>query len=123
MRCVQRLPMDHWAVERVVGFIRQAAPDAAVTPKSYARIESKPDGHDWHRDTGDMDHMTWCAYSGSVLLTRNFLGGFFEFHGGPRYRHYLDLLVYSSDQLHRVGPSAAGERIALLVFLGRIKGE
>ena len=123
LACVQRLDFDHPIVSRLVAAIKIAASDAAISDKSYARVERNSDGHDWHADTGDSDHMTWCAYSGSVLLTNDFSGGDFEFFCGTRYRHYLDLLTYSSDQWHRVTPHTDGERYVLLIFLGRENGE
>lgn len=123
IRTVCMMQFDHPLVERMVNIMKFHAPDAAVTPKSYVRVESKADGHDWHVDTGDRGHMKWCAYSGSVLLTDDFVGGDFEFEDGTRHRHYLDLLMFSSDERHRVLPHGGGKRMALLLFLGRENGE
>ena len=95
-----------------------AVTGAAVTDESYATIEPKPEGHEWHYDTGDMNHMPWCRYSASVLLTDNFTGGMFQFNDPfDEHRHYLSALIYSSDQLHRVTPHK-GTRSVLLIFLG-----
>ena len=66
--------------------------------------------------------MLWCAYSGSVLLTNSFDGGWFEFADPiERHRHYLDLLVYSNENMHRVTPHT-GDRRVLLIFLGTSHG-
>jgi|TARA_R110000744_G_scaffold161677_4_gene278257 hypothetical protein len=115
----QQLNFDHPLVERIVSVMRNHAPAATITPMSYARVERKADGHDWHCDTGDTGHMMWCAFSASVLLTKDFVGGYFEFKDGARHRHYLDMLLFSSDEQHRVLPHGGGDRLALLVFLGR----
>lgn len=123
IRTVTMMQFDHPLVERMVNVIKNVAPDAAITPKSYARVESKADGHDWHTDQGDRGHMKWCAYSGSVLLTNDFVGGNLEFADGTKHRHYLDLLIFSSDERHRVLPHGDGKRMALLIFLGRENGE
>ena len=91
---------------------------AAVTPDSYATIERKIGGHPWHKDTGDSDHMLWCRYSASVLLTEDFTGGMFQFDDPfEEHRHYLSALIYSSDQVHKV-TAHKGNRKALLIFLG-----
>lgn len=99
---------------------------AAITTKSYATIERFADGHDWHYDTGDTNHMPWCRMSASVGLTppSEFVGGAFEFDDPfeEHRNHYLDALIYSSDQLHRVLPHD-GDRIVLLIFLGEPHGE
>jgi hypothetical protein len=95
-----------------------AVTDAAITDQSYALIETKGDGHDWHYDTGDMNHMPWCRFSASVLLSDNFTGGMFQFEKPfDEHRHFLSALIYSSDQLHRVTPHK-GTRSVLLIFLG-----
>lgn len=100
--------------------MRTQAPDASIEPPAYCRVEAKPDGHDWHVDTGDRGHMPWCHYSGSVLLTDGFTGGAFEFRDpSERYRHHLSLLAYSSDNWHRVAPHE-GERRVLLIFMGSL---
>jgi len=104
--------------------LQAEAPHASIEPPAYCRVECHKDGHDWHSDTGDSDHMLWCAYSGSVLLSppETFAGGWFEFADPiERHRHYLDLLVYSSENVHRV-TSHQGDRRALLMFLGNANG-
>ena len=86
---------------------------------SYCCVESKPDGHGWHCDTGNMNHMKWCGYSASVLLTppSSFGGGQFYFRSDHRSLvHYLDLLIFSSDEEHCVRPHT-GDRRVLLMFI------
>lgn len=105
-------------VARITNLLIAQTKDAAITEDSYAIIETKSDGHDWHYDTGDGDHMLWCRYSASVLLTDNFSGGVFQFDKPfDEHKHYLSALIYSSDQLHRV-TSHRGNRSVLLIFLG-----
>ena len=54
-----RQPLDMEPIERVVATMVDLYPAAAVTAQSYAVIERKPDGHPWHVDTGDTNHMPW----------------------------------------------------------------
>lgn len=116
---VGRVDLNHPLVER----LRDLMP-GDVVPEAYARVERKADGHGWHVDTGDGGHMPWCRYSGSVLLSPpdTFTGGTFRFRNpAAEYRHYLSLLIYSSDQEHRVDPHV-GDRRVLLIFLGANDG-
>jgi hypothetical protein len=119
-----KVPFDIGAIPKVVGEMERLG--AAITPKSYCRIEGKSDGHDWHVDTGDSNHMPWCAWSASVLLTTpdRFEGGTFQFADPSEEHsaHYLDAIIYTSDERHRVLPHQ-GSRKVLLVFLGADNGE
>lgn len=86
---------------------------------SYCCVESKKDGHGWHKDTGNNNHMPWCAYSASIVLTppSSFNGGEFFFRSDHRALvHYLDLLIFSSDEEHCVRPHT-GDRRVLLMFM------
>ena len=110
-------------VARVTAIITNLA-RAVITPESYARVESKSDGHPWHFDTGDSNHMPWCRWAGSVLLSPpdRFTGGMFQFRNPDAdHKEYLGALIYSSDQEHRVTPHD-GERKVLLIFLGAKDG-
>ena len=121
---VGKQSFGHPVVAKCVSWIQRIAPDASIHAPAYCRVEQMATGHDWHVDTGDSNHMTWCAYSGSVLLSKpeSFSGGWFEFRNPPaRHKHYLDLLTYSSDNWHRVTPHE-GERRVLLLFLGKSNG-
>ena len=111
-------------VSRITNLVLEKT-DAVITDQSYCRVERNLAGHNWHYDTGDMNHMPWCEYSASVLLTPpdKFEGGLFQFRNPPaEYKHYLDALIYSSDQEHRVTPHS-GERKVLLIFLGSENGK
>ena len=109
-------------VSRITNLILKNT-DAAITDQSYCRVERNAAGHPWHYDTGDMDHMLWCRWSASVLLSppENFTGGVFEFRDAS-YQNYLDALIFSSDEEHRVTPHE-GARAVLLIFLGAKNGE
>jgi hypothetical protein len=121
-----RQPLDIEPIARVVARMMDLYPLAAVTAQSYAVIERKPDGHPWHVDTGDTNHMPWCALSASVLLTRpeDFEGGAFQFDEpfDVHVARYCDGIIYTSDQIHRVLPHT-GNRKVLLIFLGADNGE
>jgi len=67
--------------------------------------------------------MPWCRWSASVLLSPpdKFTGGVFEFRDAS-YQNYLDALIFSSDEEHRVTPHE-GARKVLLIFLGATNGE
>ena len=95
--------------------------DFVIKPESYWRIEQKPTGHDWHIDTGDMDHMLWCQVGCSILLTSNT-----QFNGGETFynkeepikveRDLYDIAAHSSDEWHMVTPHS-GTRVVLLLFI------
>ncbi len=92
-----------------------------IKPESYWRIEHKPNGHDWHVDTGTHNHMPWCQVGCSILLTSNK-----EFEGGETLynqeepveveRDLYDIAAHSSDELHKVN-SHTGNRVVLLLFI------
>ena len=118
---VGTVSLAHPLVRRIIDLM----PNAKIVEHAYARVEAKPDGHDWHVDTGTGDHMPWCGWSASVLLTppNQFKGGVLQFDGPlEEHLHYLGAMIYSSDQKHRVTPHT-GARRALLVFLGADDGE
>lgn len=109
-------------VSGLVRIIREFAPISTVSP-AYCRVEHRPEGHPWHQDTGTIDHMAWCKYSASILLTdpKEFTGGGFYFRDNPDdpIFHYLDLLFFSGgrDNAHQVTRNS-GERKALIMFFG-----
>ena len=83
-------------------------------------VEARPRGHVWHTDIGTSNHMTWCKYSASILLTKpeEFSGGYFKTKKNTYKKdHYLNMLLYSSDVEHCVEPSE-GNRKPLLMFFG-----
>jgi len=95
--------------------------DFVIKPESYWRIEHNPEGHPWHVDTGDMDHMLWCQVGCSILLTSNH-----EFIGGKTFynkeepisveRDLYDIAAHSSEEWHMVTPHS-GNRVVLLLFI------
>tara|TARA_B100000686_G_C16599419_1_gene867822 strand:- start:452 stop:856 length:405 start_codon:yes stop_codon:yes gene_type:complete len=91
--------------------------EIVISHPAYCRVEFKPNGHDWHKDTGNNNHMQWCTFSASVLLTdpNSFIGGNFHTRNGS-YSHYLDMLLYSSDVEHAVDPSDGNRRVLLMFF-------
>ena len=100
---------------------------------SYWRIETRPSGHEWHFDgckliNGEFvdNHMAWCQYGTSVLLSdpKDFTGGelYFEIDGEPTKitDHYLNGVCYSAGKFnnpvrHMVEPHK-GNRTVLLMF-------
>ena len=103
-------------IEALVTIIRQYVRVGTQHP-AYCTVEKKSEGHDWHRDTGNSNHMTWCTYSASIVLTppKLFPGGTFHTRD-ESYNHYLDLLLYSSDVEHRVDPHEGDRRVLLMFF-------
>ena len=125
---------DRPEVNAVAEKLFSKIPETPVLGKpSYWRVESNWDmGHKWHRDgckeeNGKFipNHMAWCGYSASLLLTdpTTFSGGTFKFDDPPeehREDHYLSAVFYSSGaqnepQLHMVEPYS-GNRTVLLMF-------
>ena len=96
--------------------------DASTDDPAYVRVETKPEGHPWHRDTGSAGHMSWCRYSARLLLNpeSDFTGGGFYFRDEPHtpVYGYRDLWVYDSapENEHYVA-SHKGHRSVLLMFL------
>tara|TARA_Y100000766_G_scaffold220060_1_gene192037 strand:- start:17180 stop:17671 length:492 start_codon:yes stop_codon:yes gene_type:complete len=101
--------------------------------KSYFRLESSTEGsvrtHPWHVDTGSKNHMSWCKYGISILLSEptTFKGAELEYRDGTiitKEKHYLGLTMHSSDVEHRLrwgiessDKKREGERRTLLFFL------
>lgn len=94
----------------------------------YYRLESKPKGHTEHTDTGykkgkPSDHMAWCEYGVSILLSppELFKGGELEYTKENKQtitpqEHYLSAIVHTSNEYHLVNPHK-GTRKVLLFFL------
>lgn len=88
---------------------------------SYAKVERKSGGHDWHLDTGSANHMPWCAFSAQILLSRpyEFAGGGFYFQGDDKPADsFCRLLIYDSvpENEHRVLPHSGDRRVLLMFF-------
>lgn len=121
-----KVPFKMAPLPFIVEKITALYPGFGITPKSYARIEQKNDGHTWHVDTGDMGHMPWCRLSASIGLSRpdEYSGGEFQFYEPFEEiaSHFCDAIIYTSAEVHRVLPHD-GCRKVLLVFLGEKDGE
>jgi hypothetical protein len=92
--------------------------DATPTENSYWRVESKPQGHGWHIDTGSKKHMLWCRYGASVLLSKpdQFTGGTLTYRDRKEDKIYRSAYIHSSDVEHMVTPHE-GKRTVLLLFI------
>ena len=92
----------------------------SVTPhdQAYVRLSHKPEGHKWHKDTGTKNHMPWCSYGGSILLSRDyeFVGGGFHYREGEIEQPHLSLTYHTSDVEHMVQPHQ-GIRMVFLMFI------
>ena len=97
------------------------SPDIAIWDEpSKIRIERSPNGHPWHVDTGSSNHMLWCAYGASILLTDDDRAGYLEYRDGTKIlpkEHYCSMTLHSSDVEHRVEQNSS--RVTLLSFLQR----
>ena len=72
----------------------------------------------WHRDVGDADPVVRLI-SLSVLLTADFAGGQFEFMSpvAPKLRKAGDIVMFNSDETHRVAAVTRGVRNSLVAWL------
>lgn len=121
--------LDHPRVHRLHKLIE--AETGETLSQGYWRTEKKPDGHPWHYDGCTLDlepnHMAWCRYSCSILLTdpNDFTGGVLEltdpdesFKDNMQGSGVLFSSAADNDPvLHRATPSR-GHRAVLLIFLG-----
>jgi len=86
--------------------------------------ECKKDGHKPHYDSGTSNHMSWCRYSASTLLTKDYKGGEFIFvdHNNNELQRvnqeiqYGKTLVYDVSNKHMVKPHSDGDRVVDLYF-------
>ena len=103
-------------IEPIVTKVRQHVRVGTQHP-AYCLVEAKPDGHGWHTDTGNKDHMQWCGYAVSILLTPPslFTGGAYRTRE-QSYHHYCDALLVRSDIEHSVEPSVGDRRVLLMFF-------
>ena len=91
---------------------------------SYWNIENRHSAHEWHLDTGSNNHMPWCDYGISILLTppHDAAGGLFKYREPDleykQSEHYLNAIIHSSDEWHMREESDNG-RTVLLIFLSK----
>ena len=99
--------------------IALSATKSSTRHPAYCEVQRQAQGHEWHCDTGNNDHMKWCTHTATVLLSppEDYQGGGFYFEGDEQPADsYLSMLIYSSNQMHRVLPHR-GDRRVLLMFL------
>ena len=97
--------------------------DFTVKKESYWRVESRHDGHQWHRDTGSSDHMMWCDVGISIILKNSANGGD-TYYGDDiegtnavkADRNQFDLIAHTSDEWHMVTKND-GKRGGFLMFI------
>ena len=75
------------------------------------------DHYGWHID-GRVGDRTRRILSISVLLTDDFKGGRLDFRspGAPHLKKAGDIVIFNSDEWHRVAPVTAGVRESLVVW-------
>ena len=93
-------------------------------PPTWTRVEKSRKGHGWHIDTGSNNHMMWCDFGCSILLTNTEDSGFLEYRDGTKMlpeEHFCGLAIHSSDVEHRA--EQGGGRVAFLAFIVEDKSE
>ena len=75
------------------------------------------DHYTWHRDVAKLDRLQRLI-SLSVLLTSDFAGGQLEFTspGAPKLRKLGDIVMFNSDETHRVAAVTRGVRNSLVAW-------
>ena len=92
-----------------------------IKPQSYYKVEKTGDqGHGWHKDTGDNNHMMWCQVGCSIILESEKGTGKTFYNIEEEIievdRDRLDLIAHTSDVLHKVDPPQ-GYRLVFLIFI------
>ena len=85
---------------------------------------TKKKGHTPHYDTGGSNHMLWCRYSASSLLSNDYEGGEFIFVDEndndirtiTKDEHYMKTLIFDVGNKHKVNPHSNGDRKVNLYF-------
>jgi len=92
--------------------------DYTLNDNSYICIEHQPKGHDWHKDTGDKDHMPWCTYGCSIMLSRSYeyTGGMFYYKDEQIKPDFCNLLWHDSKTMHKVD-AHQGLRVVCIIFI------
>ena len=116
------LETDNKFVNRVVDKLSEDF-DFTVKNESYWRVEHRPSGHQWHKDTGSSNGMMWCQVGVSILLEDGISGGE-TFYGKINNdenpiksdREIYDLVAHTSDEWHMVTPHE-GKRVVFLMFI------
>lgn len=106
-------------ISKVVEALREHT-EIEIQEESYWVIESKPKGHEWHVDTGSNNHMPWCKFGCTTLLTNpdTFEGGILHYRDEEIEPEQFTLYGHTSDVEHMVTPSQpVKKRIVLLLFI------
>jgi|11BtaG_2_1085332.scaffolds.fasta_scaffold01236_3 hypothetical protein len=92
--------------------------DFDLHEESYISIEHNPKGHRWHVDTGDRNHMPWCSFGCSVMLSKDYeyVGGLFHYRDAEIQAEHCGLLWHDSSEEHMV-ERHQGVRAVLLIFI------
>jgi len=92
---------------------------------TYFEVQHREKGHKYHYDTGSNQHMTWCGFSASSLLSNpvEFSGGLVKFDDREitPEEHYLSVLAYRSNENEGINGHSVdkhdGVRVVLLMFI------
>ena len=86
---------------------------------AYCEVQRLARGHEWHKDTGNYNHMVWCKWSAQLLLSpaSHFEGGGLYFRDSEEPEDkYLTMLIYSSDVAHKILPHTGDRRVLVMFF-------
>ena len=113
---------DNKIIDRILSQLKEDF-DFNIKEQSYYLIEHIPKGHEWHRDTGINNHMSWCEVGISIVLQEPSSGGntYYadDINGTNKVksdRKIYDLVAHTSDEYHMVEPHE-GDRRAFLMFI------
>ena len=114
---IQDLP-DGGIRSLIVNRLKEDIPDLKIHDKSYLRIEHIYKGHGWHVDTGSNNHMPWCTYGCSIMLSRDYeyVGGTFHYRDEDLEPDFCQLIWHDSKTEHMVEPHQ-GVRVVCLIFI------
>ncbi len=115
--------IDSVNVEEIQKYIEEKE-NVKLNLKKVNLKECKKEGHEPHYDTGTSNHMFWCRYSASTLLTNDFHGGEFLFldkdnnilETFDKNKHFKKTLVFDVSNKHKVNLHHGGDRIVNLYF-------
>ena len=113
---------DNKIIDRILSQLKEDF-DFNIKEQSYYLIEHIPKGHEWHRDTGINNHMSWCEIGVSLLIKEPLSGGdtYYADDGKETNkikveRNLYDLVAHTSNEWHMVEPHE-GERKVFLMFI------
>tara|TARA_B100000902_G_C27214573_1_gene866264 strand:+ start:830 stop:1267 length:438 start_codon:yes stop_codon:yes gene_type:complete len=94
-----------------------------IKDESYLLLETRPQGHGWHMDTGTSNHMPWCQVGSTILIKDSATGGDTYYADDETGKNKIkvdrevgDLCAHTSDEWHMVDANS-GQRQVLLMFL------